>query len=122
MVACDLSLCSQRYLGRKCKCYTTLDDIQLRGLPKEERVRRINSEQFCAFEGDDGFLYGCDKGCCEGGCPGQCEAVEPRPPVGVYIKPEAGGKGPSISTWPVLQLVLLLAFVLILLAILSLYA
>lgn len=121
MVACDVALCSQRYLGRKCKCYTTLDDIQLRGLPREERIKRINSEQFCAFESDDGFVYECDKGCCEGGCPGQCEGVDPRSPTGTYIKPSNQEKR-GISTWPVIQFVILIAFLLILLAVLSLYA
>ena len=121
MVACDLALCSQRYTGRKCKCYTSLDDIQLRGLPAEERVKRVNSQQFCAFESDDGFLYGCDKGCCEGGCPGQCEGVDPRPPTGTYIKPTNVEKK-NVSTLPIIQLVILVAFMLILLAILALYA
>ena len=123
MVACELASCSMNYTGRKCKCYTTLDDLQLKGLPQEERTKRINSEQFCAFEADDGFLYGCDKGCCSGGCPGQCDGVDPRPPTGVYAKREgvASGVG-KIQTRPIVQLVLLTSLVLIIIAILALYA
>ena len=120
MVSCDLDICSQRYLGKKCKCYTTLDDIKLLGLSAEERKHRINSEQFCAFKGDDGALYDCDKGCCEGGCPGQCESVDPRPPTGVYTSSNA--KGPiNIPTRLIIQLVILISIVLIILAILALY-
>jgi hypothetical protein len=122
MVACELASCSKNYLDRKCKCYTTLDDLQLRGLPQEERIKRTNSEQFCAFEAEDGFLYGCDKGCCSGGCPGQCDNVNSKPPTGVYVKRDSMSSNPVVKTRPIIQLVLLTAFVLILLAILSLYA
>ena len=123
MVACELASCSKRYLGRKCRCYTTLDDLELRGLPQEEREKRTNSEQFCAFEAEDGFLYGCDKGCCSGGCPGQCDNVAPRPPTGVYIKRDPDTPTlPKVQTRPIVQMILLTSLVLIILAILALYA
>lgn len=120
MVSCDLASCSQKFTSKKCKCYTSLDELQLKGLPEEERTNRINSNQFCAVIGDDGFLYGCDKGCCEGGCPGQCEGVAPRPPTGVYQIP-IEHKTAKIKTRPIIQLIFLVALVLILLAVFSLF-
>jgi hypothetical protein len=122
MVACELATCSQRYVGNKCKCYTSLDDIQLSGLPQEERTKRINAQQFCAFESDDGFLYGCDKGCCSGGCPGQCDGVDPRPPMGVYQKREQSQEKSKTSLRPIIQLVLISSLVLILISIMAIYA
>ena len=122
MVACDLSTCSRTYTGRKCKCYPVTDEMDLRGLPSEERTKRINAGQFCAFESDDGVLYGCDKGCCQGGCPGQCDGVDPRPPTGTYIKPTGQEAKYNIPTRVVIQFILIIATILILIAILSLYA
>lgn len=72
---CDASICSDVYSDRKCKCYPNLSNT--------DNVD-YNSNQFCAFESDDGFVYPCDPGCCDLGCPGQCEEVEPRPPEATY--------------------------------------
>ena len=120
MVSCDLASCSQNFTGKKCKCYTSLDELQLKGLPAEERTNRVNSNQFCAYESDDGFLYGCDKGCCAGGCPGQCEGVASRSPTGVYKVP-IDRPSAKVRTRPIIQLIFLVALVLILLAFLSLF-
>lgn len=84
---CETSICSDRYSDRKCKCYPNLSELSSDNLDTPEaKNKAINSNQICAFENDDGFMYPCDPGCCQGGCPGQCEEVKPRPPTAVYVK------------------------------------
>lgn len=80
---CAHTICGSRFADKPCKCYTDLDENTLKGLTPAERTTRINSQQFCGYVGDDGFIYGCDPSCCSGGCPGECTGVSPRPPSGI---------------------------------------
>lgn len=79
---CSHTICGSKFADKPCKCYTSLDQNDLKGLTPAQRTKRINSQQFCGYLGDDGFIYGCDPSCCSGGCPGECTGVSPRPPSG----------------------------------------
>ncbi len=84
---CETSSCSPRYNDRKCKCYPNVSELEFNKYDTpDKKVQAINSNQICAFENEDGFMYPCDPGCCQGGCPGQCEEVAPRPPRANYVK------------------------------------
>ena len=80
---CSHTICGSKFADKPCKCYTSLDENDLKGLTPDQRTQKINSQQFCGYLGDDGFIYGCDPSCCSGGCPGECTGVTPRPPSGV---------------------------------------
>jgi len=53
--------------------------------PSDQTVRINRWNQFCAYEGADGFLYPCDAKCCNdgAGCPGECDGVPAATPQGV---------------------------------------
>jgi len=80
---CAHLVCGSDFADKPCKCYSQLDENNLKGLTPAQRTVRINSDQFCGYEGLDGFIYGCDSKCCADGCPGECSGVGPRPPNGI---------------------------------------
>ena len=80
---CAHLLCGSEFADKPCKCYSQLDENNLKGLTPAQRTVRINSDQFCGYQGLDGFIYGCDSKCCATGCPGECSGVGPRPPNGI---------------------------------------
>lgn len=53
--------------------------------PSDQTVRINKWNQFCAYEGADGFLYPCDSKCCNDGvgCPGECDGAPAAKPQGV---------------------------------------
>lgn len=121
MVICNLSKCGSSFKDRECKCYVTQDAMNLKGITADEKNRRMNSEQFCGFESDDGFVYACDPGCCKAPCPGQCDGVAPRAPEGTYTD---GGSKPRSApkTRPFLEIILLIVISLMLISTLALLA
>lgn len=80
---CAHLICGSEFADKPCKCYSNLDENNLKGLTPAQRTARINSDQFCGYVGLDGVIYGCDAKCCADGCPGECIGVGPRPPNGI---------------------------------------
>ena len=80
---CAHLICGSEFADKPCKCYSNLDENNLKGLTPAQRTTRINSDQFCGYVGLDGVIYGCDAKCCADGCPGECIGVGPRPPNGI---------------------------------------
>jgi hypothetical protein len=122
MVICNLSKCGSAFKDRKCKCYVSQDAMNLKGITADEKIQRMNANQFCGFESDDGFVYACDPGCCKTPCPGQCDGVAPRPPEGVYTTTAGNNPADAPKTRPFLEIILLIVLALSLISTLALLA
>jgi hypothetical protein len=85
--------CQSVFDNKDCQCFVqdlegysmVCEDGTLNCPIEEQTVPVKNINQFCAYEGEDGVLYGCNARCCGSGCPGQCKDVKPRPPEGIPI-------------------------------------
>lgn len=101
---CLTNLCNVQYTSKPCKCYPKLpEDINTSDLSPEQKSAFINSNQYCAYADDDGFLFPCDPGCCKLKCPGQCDDVPPRPPESLDFRinesPDNKKVRPVIELW-----------------------
>lgn len=107
---CELDLCSAREQKYTAKCYAQ----------DNTRPDSFESDQYCAYEDEEGTLFPLSEGCCVGkdipkdrsdgpivrGCPGQCDNVRnPRAPQAestgrkndedVYEDDDSGNKIPE---------------------------
>jgi hypothetical protein len=81
----------------------------------KEKTDYVNSNQYCAYQDDDGFLYPCDPACCTLKCPGQCPGVEPRPPESLIFNVDSTKDAPFK---PIVELWLIVTVCLVLLSVL----